>query len=129
MVRDHLSGAELDSHSLLFLSYAYLESGRWRAARALVDSARRVIGNADISAVSHVDGRYAVSQLSFLAAAQTGRWNDAIPQPSAPGSPQNEREQFFAVTGDYARAVIQGMRGDSSALAAGAAAPTHRPAR
>jgi tetratricopeptide (TPR) repeat protein len=122
MVRDHLSGAELDSHSLLFLSYAYLESGRWRAARALVDSARRVIGNADISAASHIDGRYAISQLSFLLAAQTGRWNDAIPQPSAPGSPQNEREVFFALTGDYARVVIQGMRGDTSALAAGAAA-------
>jgi tetratricopeptide (TPR) repeat protein len=121
MVRDRLSGADLDSHSLLFLSYAYLESGRWRAARALVDSARRVIGNADLSAASHVDGRYAVSALSFLAAAETGRWNDAVLQPAAPGPPQNDRERFFRVTGDYSRVVIQGMRGDTAALAAGAA--------
>ena len=122
MARDHLSGAELDSHSLLFLSYAYLQSGRWRAARALVDSARRVIGNTDVSAASHIDGRYAVSGLAFLAAAETGRWNDAVLPPTARGPAQNDREQFFTLTGDYARAVIQGMRGDSSALAAGAAA-------
>jgi tetratricopeptide (TPR) repeat protein len=121
MARDHLSSADLDSHSLLFLSYAYLESGRWRAARALVDSARRVIGIADLSAASHVDGRYAVAKLSFLTAAETGRWNDAVLQPRAPGSPQNEREQFFRLTSDYSRFVIQGMRGDTAALAAGAA--------
>ena len=122
MARDRLSGAELDSHSLLFLSYAYLESGRWRAARALVDSARRVIGNADVSVASHIDGRYAVSDLAFLAAAQTGRWNAAVLPPTARGPAQNEREWFFALTGDYGRVVIQGMRGDTAALAAGAAA-------
>ena len=121
MVRDHLSGADLDSHSLLFLSYAYLESGRWRAARALVDSARRVIGNADISAASHIDGRYAVSNLAFLAAAQTGRWNDAVLPPTAKRPAQNGREQFFAMRADYERVVIQGVRGDTAALAAGAA--------
>jgi len=122
MARDHLSGADLDSHSLLFLSYSYLESGRWRAARALVDSARRVIGTADVTAASHVDGRYAVSALSFLAAAETGRWNDAVLQPTAQAPPQNEREQSFRLTGDYSRVVIQGMRGDTAALAAGAGA-------
>ena len=122
MARDHLSGAELDSHSLLFLSYAYLESGRWRAARALVDSARRVIGNADVSAASHIDGRYAVSNLAFLAAAHTGRWNDAVLPPTAKGPAQNGREQFFAMRADYERVVIQRVRGDTAALAEGAAA-------
>ncbi len=121
MVRDHLSGAELDAHSLLFLSYAYLESGRWRAARALVDSARRVIGNADVAAASHVDGRYALSRLSFLAAAETGRWSDVVlPPPARPAI--NPRDESFGQAAEYQRVVTQAMRGDTAALAAGAAA-------
>jgi len=121
MVRDHMSGADLDAHSLLFLSYAYLESGRWRAARALVDSARRVIGNADLSAASHVDGRYAVSGLSFLVAAETGRWSDVVLAP--PARPAvNPRDAGFGQIAEYQRIVTRAMRGDTAALAAGAAA-------
>jgi tetratricopeptide (TPR) repeat protein len=122
MARDKLSGAELDSHSLRFLAYAYLEGGRWRAARALADSARRVIGNADVYGASHVDTRYTISDLTFLNAAETGRWNDAVLPPIAQGPPQNPRERFFATSAEYARVVIQAMRGDTAALAAGAAA-------
>ena len=122
MVRDHLSGADLDSHSLKFLAYAYFESGRWRAARALVDSARRVIGNADVSAGTHVDGRYAIAELTWLLAMETGRWSDAVLQPRLTGVPENQREQGFALSADYERAVILGMRGDTAALAAAAMA-------
>jgi hypothetical protein len=122
MARDKLSGAELDSHSLRFLAYAYLEGGRWSAARALADSARRVIGNADVYGASHVDTRYTISDLTFLDAAETGRWNDAVLPPVAQGPPQNPRERFFATSAEYARVVIQAMRGDTAALAAGAAA-------
>jgi tetratricopeptide (TPR) repeat protein len=122
MARDHLSGADLDSHSLKFLAYAYLEGGRWRAARALVDSARNVIGSADLSAGAHVDGRYALSELTFLAAMETGRWSDAVlpPVPTAP--PQNQREQSFVLSAEYGRVVVLAMRGDTAALAEGAAA-------
>ena len=120
MARDHLSGADLDSHSLKFLIYAYLETGRWRAARALVDSARNVIGDADMSSATHVDGRFAVSELMFLYASGTDRWNDAVFAPVTT-SPQNQREQGFALAGDYARVVILAMRGDTAALAKGAA--------
>ena len=125
MARDHLSGAELDAHSLLFLSYAYLQSGRWRAARALVDSARRVIGNADIAAASHVDARYAVSRLSFLVAAETGQWSDAVLPPPARAA-LNQRDDSFGQIAEYSRVVAQAMRGDTTALAAGAAATRAR---
>jgi len=121
MARDHLSGAELDAHSLSFLAYAYLEAGRWRAARALVDSARRVIGNADFTAPSHVDGRYAISDLSFLYAAETGRWQDAVLPPTPSSPPQNQRERGFAAIAQYARGVIGAQRGDTAALAMAAA--------
>lgn len=119
MARDHLSGADLDSHSLRFLAYAYLESGRWRAARALIDSARRVIGTADVSSGAHVDGRYAISELSFLVAAETGRWtNVVLPPPARP--PENQRDRGFLTIAEYARGVIAGMRGDTATLAASA---------
>jgi tetratricopeptide (TPR) repeat protein len=122
MARDHLSGAEIDAHSLSFLAYAYLEAGRWRAAHALIDSARRVIGNTDLTTASHVDARYAVSDLAFLYAAETGRWRDAILPPPASSPPQNQRERSFAARGAYARSVIVAQRGDTVALAADAAA-------
>ena len=121
MIRDRASGADLDAHSLLFLAHAYLESGRWHAARALVDSARRVIGKADVSGAAHVDGRYAVSDLAFLYAFETDRWADAVLPPTADGPAKNSREMSFALTADYARVVIQAKRGDTAALVRGAA--------
>jgi tetratricopeptide (TPR) repeat protein len=121
MVRDHATGADLDSHSLLFLAYAYLESGRWRAAHALVESARRVIGKADVSGALHVDGRYAVSDLAFLYALETDRWPDAVLPPAADGPAKNPRAMSFALTSDYSRIVIQAKRGDTAALVRGVA--------
>jgi tetratricopeptide (TPR) repeat protein len=116
MVREHLSGAELDAHSLSFLEYAYLETGRWRAARALIDSARRVIGNADPTTASHIDARYAISELASLYAAETGRWRDAVLPPVVSSPPQNQRERGFAMRGALARGVIVAERGDTAAL-------------
>jgi tetratricopeptide (TPR) repeat protein len=125
MARDHLGGAEVDAHSLQFLAYAYLEGGRWRDARALIDSARRVIGNADVSSGLHVDARYAISELSFLMARETGRWNEVVaPPPDRP--PSNPREQGFIAIARYARAVTQAMRGDTTGLAASTAVARHR---
>src|SRR5690349_2537569 len=119
MARDQLSGADLDAHSLQFLAYAYLESGRWKAARALLDTARRVIGDADVSGALHVDGRYAVSELSFLVAAETGAWKDVVLPPS-PRPPVNQRDQGFQITSAYARAVTLGMQSDTASLASAA---------
>jgi hypothetical protein len=121
MRRDHASGADLDSHSLLFLAHAYLESGRWHAAHALADSARRVIGNADVSGAEHVDGRYAVSDLEFLCSLETDRWADAALPPTADAPAKNAREMSFALAAEYSRVVIQAKRGDTAALARGAA--------
>ena len=124
MARDHLSGGEIDAHSLQFLAYAYLESGRWRAARALIDSARRVMGNSDLSIASHVDARYAISRLSFLVALETGQWKDVIPPPPD-RAPLNQRDQGFIAVARYARAVTLAMRGDTAALAASVARLRH----
>ena len=117
-----MSGAELDFHSLSWLEYGYLQEGRWAAAHALIDTARSVLAGADVSNAEHVDARFAVSDLAFLYAAETGRWVDAIMPPESSGPPSNARERAFATIGDYQRFVIGAMRGDTTGLAAGAAA-------
>jgi len=121
MVRDKLTGADIDSHSLDFLSYAYLEAGRWRAARAIIDTARRVIGKADLSDPSHFGTRYAISSLTFVNAAETGSWRDVVFAPATTGPPQSQRQWFTMMVADYQRHVIEAMRGDTAALAAGVA--------
>jgi len=116
-----LSGAELDFHSLSWLEYGYLQEGRWAAARALIDTARSVLAGADVSNAEHADARFAVSDLAFLYAAETGRWADAVIAPQSSGPPSSWRERSFATLANYQRFVIGAMRGDTTGLADGAA--------
>jgi hypothetical protein len=115
-----LSGGELDFHSLSWLEYGYLQEGRWAAARALIDTARSVLAGADVSAAEHVDARFAVSDLAFLYAAETGRWGEAVVPPESSGPPSNARERVFTTIGDYQRHTLGAMRGDTTGLADGA---------
>jgi tetratricopeptide (TPR) repeat protein len=121
VTRHGLSGAELDFHSLLWLEYSYLQEGRWRAARALIDTARTVLTGADLSSASQVDARYAVSDVAFLYAAETGRWMDAVPPERSLTAPSNQRERSFSAFADFEWYVIKAMRGDTIGLAAGVA--------
>ena len=78
-----------DWHSLNWLQYAYLQQGRWSAARALVDTARVLTDDARRptagmrvdSVYARVDVVYALEQLAFRYGAETGRW-DAWPADS-----------------------------------------------
>lgn len=92
--RDNASQALLSWHSLEWLQYAYLEEGRWDAARAIIDSARSLLAGVEISA-GNADARFAVNVLSFTYGMETGDWSVwpasasdipaafAIPTPSA----------------------------------------------
>ena len=92
------------------------------AAHALVDTARSVLAGADVSNAEHVDARFAVSDLAFLYAAETGQWADAVIPPRSPGPPSNARERAFTTVADYQRLAIGAMRSDTTGLADGAAA-------
>lgn len=71
-----------DWHSLNWLQYAYLQQGRWTAARALVDTARILTEDARRApGGARVDAVYALEQLAFRYGAETGRW-DAWPADS-----------------------------------------------
>ena len=91
--RDHASQAFLSWHSLEWLQYAYLEEGRWEAARAIIDSARALLAGVEITA-GNADARFAVNVLAFTYGMETGDWSEwptnasdipaafAIPTPS-----------------------------------------------
>ena len=61
-------------HALEWLQYAYLQQGRWREARALVDTARRLwSGRRDFAAAP--DAAHAAAFLAFRYGADTGDWS------------------------------------------------------
>ena len=72
---EHGPATDLDFHTLNWLEYGYLQQGRYRAAHALVDTARLVLAGADLTGVDQPDARYAVSQLQFKYMRETGDWN------------------------------------------------------
>lgn len=72
--RDNASQAILSWHSLEWLQYAYLEEGRWDAARAIIDSARSALDGVEIGP-GNADARFAVNVLAFAYGMETGDWS------------------------------------------------------
>ncbi|HST58294.1 MAG TPA: hypothetical protein VLK84_06400, partial [Longimicrobium sp.] len=107
-----------DFHSLNWMQYAYLQQGRWAEARALVDTARALTAEPIRNPASrHVDASYALEQLAFRYATETGRW-DVWPADSV-GMRWNDpalsqRARGMSSASAYQRAVAaMRMRGDT----------------
>ncbi|HSQ29223.1 MAG TPA: hypothetical protein VLN49_05195 [Gemmatimonadaceae bacterium] len=120
--RQHAPAAALGFHTLNWLQYAYLQQGRYSAARALIDTARTVLAGAVLRSFDRPDARYAVSQLQFRYMRETGDWNAwpvaqmdtnelHLPQGSS------ERAQSMATNHVFETAIILAMRGDTVPLA------------
>ncbi|HKG95370.1 MAG TPA: hypothetical protein VKA84_25850, partial [Gemmatimonadaceae bacterium] len=65
-------------HTLSWLQYAYLQQGRMRAARALIDTARALLG-ARSDTIRGIDVRFAVAELEFMYGANGGSWSGTPP--------------------------------------------------
>lgn len=66
-------------HSLQWLQYAYLQQGRYRAARALLDSARAILDSASLATMrGYPDATHARETLAFQYGAETGDWITAL---------------------------------------------------
>ena len=115
-----LTGADLDFHGFEWLQYGYLEEGRWRAARALIDTARMVLAGVNLETAEHVDARYVISEMEFMYAVETGQWaevRDTVRLQAPPGpSVAANREASALLRARYQRAVTAAMRGDASRL-------------
>lgn len=107
--------SELDFHSLTWLQYAYLQAGRTEDARAILDTARTVLGD---DPADYPDARYARATLAFQFAAHTGEWhlvpNDEIARPDD----NSARGEGFAATHRYQVAAARAMQGDTSTVVA-----------
>lgn len=120
--RDGRAPTELDYHNFIWLQYAYLQEGRWHAARALIDSALRMIAPYDSGATFTVDSHYAPTFVEFAYANETDRWSAGprgAPATAPLGSTAQrgrERQQMSAT--NWERIVGALMRGDTSLLAA-----------
>lgn len=111
--RRELSGAHLDFHSLSWLQYAYLQQGRHRAARAIIDTARAVLGDAGQDRTGGPDPLTALTRLAFQYAAETGDWHAIELEPRTDGLDlgSTPRYEFFARLDTYHRAAFSMMRG------------------
>jgi tetratricopeptide (TPR) repeat protein len=124
---------ENDWHSLTWLQYAYLQLGRWKDARALIDTAAALTAGAKSlkNPADDPDAVYAVEDLAFRYGAETGDWS-AFPRDTVPISVSDttisERAQGFALSSLYQRAIVSVLRGETSrAQSAIAALRSQRP--
>ncbi len=117
----NLTGADVGFHDLQWLQYGYLQSGRIRAARSLVDTARNVLADVDLTGPLHVDGRYAITILQFMYAAHTGDWTGAACRRPAEALYQQTthdlRERAFNLMIAYQAAVSAAECADTAAPA------------
>ncbi len=118
--RRNLPGWKNDFHSLNWLQYAYIQTGRWKDARALIDTARMVTAgrSAKVEPASKGDAAFVVEQLAFRYGAETGDWK-YFPSGHATidwnDTTVSERARGMAGWSIYQQSIVAGMRGDTLA--------------
>ena len=129
-----LPASENDWHSLNWLQYAYLQLGRWKDARALIDTARTLTRGVSekIAPAQNPDGAFVVEQLAFRYGSETGDWtlfpSDSVAINFRDGT-ISPRATNMATVSLYQRGEIAAIRGDSvSAMNAADAIRPVRPA-
>jgi tetratricopeptide (TPR) repeat protein len=101
-----LTNADLSFHALLFEQYAHLQLGHHRASRGAIAKARDALAGVDLTTAQHVDARYAIQELAFQHAANSGEWSTEIcrdigPEPAAPPAGVSDRERAFTSRARY----------------------------
>lgn len=112
-------------HSLQWLQYGYLQQGRYKDAKALIDSARTILAPASLADLEgRPDVQYTVEILAFQYAAETGRWAAfprPIPEPAAlvgrANSASSLREMQMATAAAYHAAAATVLAGGDVAPA------------
>jgi len=101
-----LTNADLSFHALLFEQYAHLQLGHHRASRGAIAKARDALAGVDLTTAQHVDARYAIQELAFQHAANSGEWSTEIcrdigPEPATPPAGVSDRERAFTSRAHY----------------------------
>jgi tetratricopeptide (TPR) repeat protein len=115
--RADASASWLDFHSLEWLQHGYLQQGRYRDARAVIDTALNVLRDVDVSGT--VDPLFVVQRLTFRYAAETGDRSLPPVQVAAGSAPPGARDRYdyFSFISHYQSAVDAALRGDAASPA------------
>jgi tetratricopeptide (TPR) repeat protein len=106
--------AHLDWHAFSWLQYGYLQQGRFRAARALIDSARAILSGVT---TSYADASVVIPRLEFQYASETDTWTSVSHPRNSDALPASERERAFRQFARYWLAVDAAMRRDADLAA------------
>jgi tetratricopeptide (TPR) repeat protein len=119
VVARKLTNADLSFHALQWLQYGYLQQGRYRDARGLIETRRELMKGVDLDAGEHVDARFAPAWMDFVQAANTGQWSGDVCAAAGlavePLRGSTSREQSFRAVTAYQRTIVTLMCGSSEA--------------
>src|SRR5687767_10547476 len=109
-----LPATRLDWHSLTWLQYAYIQQGRYRAARALIDTVRVVLRGANFGHQSP-DAVIVGPDLTFKYRIASGDWAPIdLPSAGVHSDSQSPRAVGFSSTMLLEQAIAAAMRGDTT---------------
>lgn len=111
--RSGLDPSEADYHSLAWLQYAYLQQGRYRSARALIDTVRTLMG-AGAAGKEYGMASVRLWEFNFQYASNTGDWSSlTAKEPFSRGAGSARAIAYTSI--DMAQAgVAATARGDSA---------------
>jgi tetratricopeptide (TPR) repeat protein len=114
VARNKLPATENDFHSLTWLQYAYIQQGRYRAAKGLIDTLGVLFRGADFGS-QFSDASLVGPDFIFRYRLASGDWSDiSLPSPGQQDDRHSPRAVGFAGTMLVQQAIAAAMRGDSA---------------
>jgi tetratricopeptide (TPR) repeat protein len=118
VARNKMAATENDFHSFTWLHYGYLQQGRYRAARGLIDTLRVLFNGVDLGDQSSAASTVS-PDLAFQYGFATGDWNGINLRPA---ERQNDRRSpgsiSFTSSMLLEQAIVRAMKGDNANAAA-----------
>jgi tetratricopeptide (TPR) repeat protein len=113
VARNKLPPTENDFHSLTWLQYAYIQQGRFRAAKGLIDTLGVLFRGADFGS-QFSDASLAGPDFTFRYRVASGDWSDTgLPSAGRQDDRHSPRAVGFTTTMLLEQAIAAAMRGDS----------------
>jgi len=114
VARSNLPATRNDWHSLTWLQYAYIQQGRYRAARALIDTVRVVLRGAEFGD-RYTDAAVVGPDLTFRYRVASGDWAGIdLPSAGIQDNRHSPRAIGFTTSSLLEQAISTAMRGDSA---------------
>lgn len=114
MARNKMPATRGDFHSFTWLQYAYIQQGRYRAAKGLIDTLRVLFNGVDFGD-RFTDASMVGPDLTFRYRVASGDWSSiTLPSPWHQDDRHSPRAVGYTSTMLLEKAIAAAMRGDSS---------------